>query len=317
MIVCPRCSKENQDHYKFCLGCGAELPREAAAPRNFSARTPPSAMPAVNAPPMAAASVPPREAKPQEKNLQFAATQQGDVSYPPPRASVAQPAPIAAPAPAPAPARVPSAPAPAPVVSAVHNCPSCGNPVPLDFKFCGTCGHRMTPAAAAAPAPAPVAAPAAAPGASARPSRGMLVLINPDGSEGDSFPLCDGATAIGREAGALFAGDAYLSPLHATFAFSGPGCSVKDESSLNGVYIKLRRDVPVKLGDTDVFRIGQEILRFEAMHHAAARRRRRSHGQPEPGLHRSDRAWSSVASRPRTRMPSRRTACTSAVSAAT
>ena len=25
VIVCPRCSKENQDHYKFCLGCGAEL----------------------------------------------------------------------------------------------------------------------------------------------------------------------------------------------------------------------------------------------------------------------------------------------------
>lgn len=25
MIVCNRCGKENQDHYKFCLGCGAEL----------------------------------------------------------------------------------------------------------------------------------------------------------------------------------------------------------------------------------------------------------------------------------------------------
>ncbi len=25
MIVCHRCGKENQDHYKFCLGCGAEL----------------------------------------------------------------------------------------------------------------------------------------------------------------------------------------------------------------------------------------------------------------------------------------------------
>jgi hypothetical protein len=25
MTVCNRCGKENQDHYKFCLGCGAEL----------------------------------------------------------------------------------------------------------------------------------------------------------------------------------------------------------------------------------------------------------------------------------------------------
>jgi len=27
VITCPACSKQNQDHYRFCLGCGAELPR--------------------------------------------------------------------------------------------------------------------------------------------------------------------------------------------------------------------------------------------------------------------------------------------------
>ena len=32
MITCSRCGKENQDHYKFCLGCGGELARPAAAP---------------------------------------------------------------------------------------------------------------------------------------------------------------------------------------------------------------------------------------------------------------------------------------------
>src|SRR4051794_27370492 len=33
MTVCNRCGKENQDHYKFCLGCGAELtaPKAPAA----------------------------------------------------------------------------------------------------------------------------------------------------------------------------------------------------------------------------------------------------------------------------------------------
>ncbi|MFN7702128.1 MAG: zinc-ribbon domain-containing protein, partial [Deltaproteobacteria bacterium] len=73
MIVCPRCSKENQDHYKFCLGCGAELPRDAAhAPKSFTAPTPPAgrapgpamsppAMPPMAAPPMAA---PPMAAPP-------------------------------------------------------------------------------------------------------------------------------------------------------------------------------------------------------------------------------------------------------------
>lgn len=27
MITCQKCGKENQEHYRFCLGCGAELPR--------------------------------------------------------------------------------------------------------------------------------------------------------------------------------------------------------------------------------------------------------------------------------------------------
>ena len=31
MITCQKCGKENQDHYKFCLGCGAELTRDVAA----------------------------------------------------------------------------------------------------------------------------------------------------------------------------------------------------------------------------------------------------------------------------------------------
>ncbi|MBM4359360.1 MAG: FHA domain-containing protein [Deltaproteobacteria bacterium] len=32
MKVCPYCGKQNQDHYRFCLGCGAELPPPGAAP---------------------------------------------------------------------------------------------------------------------------------------------------------------------------------------------------------------------------------------------------------------------------------------------
>src|SRR5206468_7770174 len=50
VITCPKCSKENQDHYKFCLGCGAELPRNAAhQPKAFTAPTPPAGVPAPQA----------------------------------------------------------------------------------------------------------------------------------------------------------------------------------------------------------------------------------------------------------------------------
>jgi pSer/pThr/pTyr-binding forkhead associated (FHA) protein len=149
--------------------------------------------------------------------------------------------------------------------------------VPADFKFCGTCGHRITSANDAVSAGvAPVSGPAAPAGglaatspagsaAATGPQRGVLVLINPDGSEGVSFPLMEGATPVGRSAGKLFASDAYLSPLHATFTVKGDVCTVRDENSLNGVYVKLARDRSVRLANGDIFRIGQEILRFETM----------------------------------------------------
>jgi pSer/pThr/pTyr-binding forkhead associated (FHA) protein len=299
VIVCPRCSKENQDHYKFCLGCGAELPRDAAK-KEFVARTtattdPPAAVAAPAAAPgprvVAPAATPSFDRS--DRNLQFAATQQGDGAavMAAAAAAAAAPAPMAAPAavaaPAPAPAARP-APAPAPVaapraVAPVHNCPACGNPVPADFKFCGTCGHKIGPAANAAAAAAPAAASAAPSLQPSASARGKLVLINPDGSEGSSFSLSDGATAVGRSAGRLFAGDAYLSPLHATFTLAADGCSVRDEQSLNGVYVKIGRDRPVRLGHGDVFRIGQEILRFEAMPASRSPDGVEPMGSPNPG----------------------------------
>jgi pSer/pThr/pTyr-binding forkhead associated (FHA) protein len=70
---------------------------------------------------------------------------------------------------------------------------------------------------------------------------------------------------VGRETGSIFAGDSYLSPRHATFKQNGPRLTVKDEASLNGVYKKLVRDVPVELHPNDMFRIGQEIIKFEPL----------------------------------------------------
>jgi pSer/pThr/pTyr-binding forkhead associated (FHA) protein len=271
---CPRCGKENQDHYKFCLGCGAELPRTSA--KKDAARGLAGGEPATDQ----ATKVDPGRF---DRNMQFAATQQGDVATTGvPRGTAAKPM-TASPALSPAMGSLPAPLGVAPPRSLqagppVHRCPACSNPVPADFKFCGTCGHRIggaapaaasvaAPAAAPAPAAPPAAAPAAAlASANAQPAgqaRGKLVLINPDGSEGAAFPLHDGATAIGRTTGRLFAGDAYLSPLHATFVLKGDGCLVRDEQSLNGVYVKLARDRPARLSHGDVFRIGQEIIRFE------------------------------------------------------
>ena len=96
----------------------------------------------------------------------------------------------------------------------------------------------------------------------------MLVLtaLRADGSEAGTYPIPNATGAVGRETGGIFAGDSYLSPRHATFRSSGPGKAVvKDEGSLNGVYKKLGRDVPIEIKPNDVFRIGQEIIKFEPL----------------------------------------------------
>jgi len=113
-----------------------------------------------------------------------------------------------------------------------------------------------------ASAPAPVA-PAPAPVAPAS-TRGNLVLIRPDGSEGDVVALAD-ITPIGRQVGGIFGADLYLSPRHATLSFEGGQLFVKDEQSLNGVYVRIDRDAPVELRDGAIFRIGQELLRFNTI----------------------------------------------------
>ena len=189
MIVCPRCSKENQDHYKFCLGCGSELPREpVSSARVNSPQTPPSqALSAAQSAALQATDAPPSSP---DKSMEFARTHQTEAERigRAPAAPVA-PAPIGASqgmgAPAVSPPVFPTTPrgqdnsgggspgfsagaaahsgpgygGASPSVSpggGPNSCPACGNPVPVDFKFCGTCGHRM-PAAVQHASPAPPA----------------------------------------------------------------------------------------------------------------------------------------------------------------
>ncbi|MBS2013273.1 MAG: FHA domain-containing protein [Deltaproteobacteria bacterium] len=217
MITCPKCTKDNQDHYKFCLGCGAELPRDNA-PKPFSPSAPPEAKPS------------------------------------------AAPQPQIAPPPAPSqPAQAPAVAGSVAPAGGTVICPQCSHVNAPSNLFCGSCGFRLTQAAA--PKPQPSAAP--------QPSGGggtvVLTALRADGTEAGTYALPGATVTVGRETGAIFAGDSYLSPRHATFRQQGQRVTVKDEGSLNGVYKKLVRDVPVELRPNDMFRIGQEIIKFEPL----------------------------------------------------
>jgi len=93
-----------------------------------------------------------------------------------------------------------------------------------------------------------------------------MVALRADGSEAGSYPLPDSPQlTVGRDTGAIFAGDSYLSPRHATLTRRANDLLVRDAGSLNGVYLKLRPHEPWPLDFGDVFRIGQEIVRYEEL----------------------------------------------------
>ncbi|MCG8557285.1 MAG: FHA domain-containing protein [Proteobacteria bacterium] len=288
MTVCPRCGKQNQPHYKFCLGCGSELPRGAEkTPGDFRPYTGaqlvvdsagPVAQEAAAVSPLAKGSAAAKSdlpgpatgsgARQSESTEQPGETAQARSGATGPGAddrAVGEP----------------PEEAPRPSTAAAATCPNCGSAVPGDFKFCGTCGHSMS--AGSAPATALEAPPAAAELESGPQPRGLLTLINPDGSAGGRFPLSDATTQVGRDAGEPFALDSYLSPVHATFSFEDAGLVLRDEGSLNGVYLRLTPQQPVALEHGSVFRIGQEVLKFELMQPQQGADGVELLGAPDPG----------------------------------
>lgn len=92
-----------------------------------------------------------------------------------------------------------------------------------------------------------------------------LTALRADGTEAGSYTLPGAEATVGRDTGGIFSGDSYLSPRHATFRRDAGRLMVRDESSLNGVYRKIPRDTPIPIQSLDMFRIGQEIVRFEPL----------------------------------------------------
>jgi pSer/pThr/pTyr-binding forkhead associated (FHA) protein len=146
---------------------------------------------------------------------------------------------------------------------ATTECPQCGHTNKLGNRFCASCGFNLSTSnpPAVAPRPAPVAAGGAAPSVSI-----SLTARRADGTEAGTFALpSQPTTLLGRDTGSIFAGDSYLSPRHASINVSGSQVMIRDEGSLNGVYLKLRPQTPWLLKFNDLFRIGQEIIKLEAL----------------------------------------------------
>ncbi|HTR52534.1 MAG TPA: FHA domain-containing protein [Kofleriaceae bacterium] len=274
MTVCNRCGKENQDHYKFCLGCGAELVAKPAGGDVGMMKTmmaePGQQSPMAGAPlrgtggPMA---------PPQPPLRSTAGGPAGMPGMPPagPLGGGSMGGPMGGPAMPPPMAPQPMGPPPGvpgfspgfapPAATQMRRCPSCGSDVPPSFRFCGTCGFRMDEVSAPNMMPPQPAMGAPQPMTMPQRSRLSMTLIRPDGTEGGTHDLRPGENKLGRSFGPVFENDGYLSPVHAQLDIRGQNAVVRDLDSLNGVFVKMTQEEELQSGQ--IIRIGQELLRFE------------------------------------------------------
>jgi len=134
-------------------------------------------------------------------------------------------------------------------------CRSCSSGVPTGHKFCGRCGTAV-----------PIEILNAQTlffGDMQNPAKAKLILIRGEGMDGLSFHLKAEQHVVGRNGQLVFPDDPFVSPKHANFFYRDGKLVVRDEGSLNGVYIRVRGTVDIGGGDT--FLAGEQLFRLDPM----------------------------------------------------
>jgi pSer/pThr/pTyr-binding forkhead associated (FHA) protein len=132
-------------------------------------------------------------------------------------------------------------------------CRSCSSGVPTGHKFCGRCGTAV-----------PIEILNAQTlffGDMQNPAKAKLILIRGEGMDGLSFHLKAEQHIVGRNGQLVFPDDPFVSPKHANFFYRDGKLVVRDEGSLNGVYIRVRGTVDIAPGDT--FLAGEQLFRLD------------------------------------------------------
>jgi pSer/pThr/pTyr-binding forkhead associated (FHA) protein len=90
-------------------------------------------------------------------------------------------------------------------------------------------------------------------------ARAKLTLIRGDGEDGVSFTLAGTDHLAGRgECPISFPEDVFLSPTHANFRYANNQLVVRDEGSLNGVFVRINGTVQIEAGTTIL--VGEQVL---------------------------------------------------------
>jgi pSer/pThr/pTyr-binding forkhead associated (FHA) protein len=133
-------------------------------------------------------------------------------------------------------------------------CRSCSTAVPLGHKFCGRCGASVPPEI--------LQARTQFFGQLQSPGKAKLILIRGEGIEGLSYQLNAEQHVVGRNGQLVFPDDPFVSPTHANFFYRNGKLVVRDEASLNGVFLRVRGSVDLQFGDH--FLAGEQLFRVDA-----------------------------------------------------
>ena len=136
-------------------------------------------------------------------------------------------------------------------------CRSCQTPIPSGHKFCGRCGAAVPPDI--------LTLREEFYGSLQVPGRAKLILIRAEGDaamEGLSFALNAQEHIVGRQGHLTFPEDRFVSPKHANLFYRDGKLVVRDEGSLNGVFVRVRGAVDVQSGD--LFLAGEQVFRVDA-----------------------------------------------------
>lgn len=133
-------------------------------------------------------------------------------------------------------------------------CRSCSTPVPVGHKFCGRCGAAVPPEI--------LNIRTQFFGQLQAPGKAKLILIRGEGVEGLSYQLNAEQHVVGKAGQLVFPDDPFVSPRHANFFYRNGTLCVRDEGSLNGVYIRVRGSVDIVPGDQ--FLAGEQVFRLDA-----------------------------------------------------
>ena len=132
-------------------------------------------------------------------------------------------------------------------------CRSCSTQVAMGHKFCGRCGAAVPPEL--------LAGRTQFFGQLQVPGKAKLILIRGEGVEGLSYQLNSEQHVVGRSGQLVFPDDPFVSPRHANFFYRDGKLVVKDEGSLNGVYVRVKGSVEVQVGDQ--FLAGEQVFRID------------------------------------------------------